>query len=106
MCIFGAVLVLVEPAVRPVGTAIAGARGAVTPGAAERGIFRAVRSTLAFKGAFAVGGAFKGKAALMSEFPVSLDLLTNSGLVLANCLSEGRCGRAIGDTGKDDASFF
>ena len=106
MSIFGAVQVLVKSAVRPVGTAIAGARGAVTPGAAERSIFRAVRSTLAFKGAFAVGGAFKGKGALMSEFPVSLDLLANSGLVLANGLSDGRFGRAIGDTGKDDASFF
>ena len=106
VCIFGAVLVLVEPAVRPVGTAIAGARGAVTPGAAERGIFRAVRSTLAFKGAFAVGGAFKGKAALMSEFPVSLDLLANSGLVLADGLGDGSFGRAIGDPGKDDAAFL
>ena len=106
VCIFGAVLVLVEPAVRPVGTAIAGARGAVTPGAAERSIFRAVRSTLAFKGAFAVRGAFKGKAALMSEFPVSLDLLANSGLVLADGLGDGSFGRAIGDPGKDDAAFF
>ena len=106
MSIFGAVQVLVKSAVRPVGTAITGARGSVAPGAAERDIFRTVRSTEAFKGAFAVGGAFERKAALMSEFPVGFDLLANSGLVLANGLSDGRFGRAIGDPGKDDASFF
>lgn len=104
--IFGAVLVLVEPAVRPVGTAITGAGGAVTPGAAERDIIRTVRSTEALEVALAVGGAFEGKAALMSEFPVGFDLFANSGLILANGLSDGSFGRAIGDTGKDDASFF
>ena len=106
MSIFGAVQVLVKSAVRPVGTAITGARGSVAPGAAERDIFRTVRSTEAFKGAFAVGGAFERKAALMSEFPVGFDFLANRGFVLANGLSDGRFGRAIGDTGKDDASFF
>ena len=106
VCIFGAVLVLVEPAVRPVGTAIAGTRGAVTPGAAERDIFRAARSTLTFKGAFAVGGVFKRKGILMSEFPVCFDLLADSGLVLADGLGNGSFGRAIGDPGKDDAAFL
>lgn len=68
------------------GTAIAGVKGAVAPGVAERDIFRAVRSTLALEGAFAVGGAFERKAALMSEFPVGFDFLANSGLVLADGL--------------------
>ena len=106
MSIFGAVQVLVKPAVRPVGTAITGARGSVAPGAAERDIFRTVGSTVAFKGAFAVGGAFERKAALMSEFPVGFDLLANSGLVLADGLGDGSFGRAIGDPGKDDAAFL
>ena len=42
----------------------------------------------------------------MCEFPVCFDLLTNSGFVLADGLSDGGFGRAIGDTGKDDAAFF
>ena len=104
--LFRGILVFVKPAVSPVGASIAGAGGTVAPGAAERNIFGTVRSTLAFEGAFTVGGAFEREAALVCEFPVCFDLLTNSGFVLADGLSDGGFGRAIGDAGEDDAAFF
>ncbi len=106
MSIFGGVLVFVKSAVGPVGTAIAGTRGAVASGAAERGILGAVRRTMSLEVTLTVVGAFKRKAALMRKFPVSLDFLANGGLVLANGESDSSFSRAIGDTGKDDASFL
>ena len=106
MGIFGDVLVFVKTAAGPAGTAVAGARGTVTPGTAEGAVVGTVRDTLAAKDAFAVVIAFKRHVTLMSEFPVKLDFFADGGLVLSDGLGDRGFGRTIGNAGKDDASFL
>ena len=67
---------------------------------------RAVRSTLSFKGAFAVMITFQRHLTFVGKTPVEFDFLADSGLVFADSLSNGSLGGTIDDTGKDDPSFF
>lgn len=106
MGIFGDVLVFVKTAAGPAGTAVAGARGTVTPGTAEGAVVGAVRDALASKDAFAVVVAFQWHFTLMSEFPAELDFFADRGLVLSDGLGDCGFGRTVGNAGKDDASFL
>ena len=90
----------------PVGTAITGTRGAVPSGTPEGKKLRAVRSTGASEGTFTVSTAFQREAAFMREESMKSDLLSDRRFVLANGLSNGSFGRAIGNTGEDDTPFI
>ena len=104
--IFRAVAELVEAAARPVGTAVAGARRAITSGAAERRVFGAVRSALAAMNTFAIMVAFERHLTLMGKGAMEADLFGDGRSIFTDGLGDGRLGRAIGDTGKDDPAFF
>ena len=83
MGLFRTVLKFIETAAGPVGTAIAGARGAVASGAMERTVFRAVRNALAAINTFFVIITFQRHLTPMREGAVKLDLFANGGLILA-----------------------
>lgn len=104
--IFRGVAELVEAAARPVGTAVAGTRRAVTSGAAERRVFGAVRSALAAMNTFAIMVAFERHLTLMGKGAMEADLFGDGRSIFTDGLGDGRLGRAIGDTGKDDPAFF
>ena len=90
----------------PAGAAIAGAGGAVAPGAVEGAVLRTVRGTLAVKGAFAVVAAFQGHLTFMGKRAAESDFLADSGFIFADSLCNSCFCRTIDDSGKDDASFF
>lgn len=79
---------------------------AVTPGAAEGHIFRVVGGTLAAKGTFAVAAAFQRHLTFMGKSPVEFDFFADRRFIFANRMcNSGFCG-TVGDSGKDDPSFF
>ena len=104
--IFRAVLVFVKPTARPVGTAVAGTWGTVTPGAAEGFVLRAVRGALPLKGAFAVVVTFQRHLAFVGKCPVESDFLADSGLIFADGLSNGSLSGTIDDSSMDDPPFL
>ena len=104
--IFRGVAELVEAAARPAGTAVAGTGRAVTSGAAERRVFGAVRSALAAMNTFAIMVAFERHLTLMGKGAMEADLFGDGRSIFTDGLGDGRLGRAIGDTGKDDPAFF
>ena len=91
---------------RPVGTAIAGTGSAVTSGAVEGRILRAVQGTLTLKRTFAVIIAFERHLAFMSKGPVEFDFFAHRGFVFSNGLCNGGFGGAVDDSGKDNTSFI
>ena len=104
--IFGGIGVLVEAAVAPAGTAVAGARSAVPSGTAEGDEIRTVRSTLAPMDTLAVRVAFQREAAFVRKGSVEFDFFTDSGLVLADSLGNGGLRGAVDDASEDDAAFL
>ena len=106
MGFFGAVLVFIKTAFRPVRTSVAGARGTVSSGTFEGDVLGTVRRTEPAMDALAIIGAFKGQLTFMGKGPVKPDLLADSRFVLTDRLSDSGLGGAVGNTGKDDAPFF
>ena len=106
MGLFRAVLVFIKMAAGPVGTAIAGARGAVASGAMERTVLGTVRCTLASINTFFIVIAFQGHLTLIGKSSVKPDLLANGGLILADGLCDSGFGGAVGNTGENDTPFL
>ena len=50
--------------------------------------------------------AFERHLTLMGKGAMEADLFGDGRLIFTDGLGEGRLGRAIGDTGKDDPAFF
>ena len=89
LCVLWGVGELVEPAVVPLGAAVAGSRGAVTPGTMERDEAGAARGAFPAVGAFFVSGTFQRETAFVGKVPMEFDLLSDGGLVLADGLGDG-----------------
>jgi len=70
MGIFRAILVFIKTAFRPAGTAVAGTRSAISSGALERSVFRAVQGAPSAIDTFAVIIAFKGHVTFVGKSPV------------------------------------
>lgn len=103
---FRRILIFAEMAAAPIGTAVAGTGGTVSSGAAEGGVFGAVRGAIAFKDTFAVVGAFQRHLAFVGKDPMELNFLTDSGFVFPNGLGDGGLGGTVGNTGEDDTPFL
>ena len=106
MCIFRTVLVFIKTTAGPVGTAVAGARGAVASGAMERTVLPTVRCTLATINSFFIMIALQRYPALMGRSSMKSDLLANGGLILADDLREGGFCGTVRSTGKNDTPFL
>ena len=106
MRLFRTVLVFIKTAAGPVGTAVAGTRGAVTPGAMERRVLRTVRCTLATINTFFIMIAFQRHLALIGKGSMKFDLFANGGLVLADGLCDGSFRGSVCNTGENDTPFL
>ena len=106
MGIFWRVLVFIKATVGPVGTAVAGTWGAVASGAMKRNVLRTVRCTLAAINTFFIVSALQRHLTLMGKGAMEADLFGDGRSIFTDGLGDGRLGRAIGDTGKDDPAFF
>lgn len=106
MGLFWTLLVFIKTASGPVGTAIAGARGAVASGTMERTVLRTVRCTLAAVNTFFIMIALQRHFTLMSKGSVKLNLLADSGFILADGLCDGSFRGTIRNTGENDTPFL
>ena len=106
MGILGAISEFVKVAFCPAGTAIAGAGRTVSAGTFKGNIFRAVRGTVSAVDTFAVVIAFQRHPALMRESSMKFDFFSDGRFIFSNRLSNGSFRRAVGNAGKDNASFL
>ena len=104
--ILRAVLIFVETAAWPVRASIAGTGRTVPSGTAEREILRTVGSTMPAKDTGAIVCAFKRKPALMSKLSVEFDFFSDGRFILSDDSGDGGFRRAIGNAGKNDATFL
>ena len=106
MGVFRTVLVFIKTTAGPAGTAIADTRGAVTSGAMKRTVLRTVRCTLAAVNTFFIMIALQSHFTLMSKGSVKLNLLADSGFILADGLCDGSFRGTIRNTGENDTPFL
>ena len=106
MGVFRTVLVFIKTTAGPAGTAIADTRGAVTSGAMKRTVLRTVRCTLAAVNTFFIMIALQRHFTLMSKGSVKLNLLADSGFILADGLCDGSFCGTIRNTGENDTPFL
>jgi len=106
VCVFGAILVFIKAAFRPVGTAVAGTGSPVSPGTLKRDVFGAVQRAQSAMDTLAVIIAFQRHFTFVCKRAVEPDLFTDSGFVFADGLCDGGLRRAIDDAGKYDPPFL
>ena len=97
---------MIETTGTDLGAAIAGTGRTVPSGTAEREILRTVGSTMPAKDTGAIVCAFKRKPALMSKLSVEFDFFSDGRFILSDDSGDGGFRRAIGNAGKNDATFL
>jgi len=87
--VFRTILIFIKTAFRPVGTAVAGARSAVSPRTLERGVFGAFQGALSAINTPAIIVTFQRHLTFVGKSTVQFDFFPDSGFVFADGLCNG-----------------